>query len=236
MVIINPNRMKNLFLLILIFTVQRAFSQQEMKADEQNGLLRIKITDMKGKARENEEVSFMGTQSKKTFSGISNRDGRFTILLPKGDVYKIKITAIGGQTDYSTLSIPAEPGIYSGELVIKFELPSTITLDDVLFKSGSATLESSSHKSLNELADFMKRKQNLEIEVAGHTDNVGSEESNLILSQKRAESVKNFLISKGVAENRMIAKGYGQSQPVEDNTTETGRKKNRRTEIRVLKQ
>ncbi len=72
------------------------------------------------------------------------------------------------------------------------------------------------------------------MEIAGHTDNVGSPEYNLNLSLKRAEAIKNFLVKKGVKENRLTAKGYGSQYPLVDNTTESNRQKNRRSEFIVL--
>lgn len=79
----------------------------------------------------------------------------------------------------------------------------------------------------------MKWKEDSKIEIAGHTDNVGNDNDNMILSQKRAETVKTWLVKKGIQPQRIIAKGYGASQPVADNSTE-GRQQNRRTEVRIL--
>ena len=73
------------------------------------------------------------------------------------------------------------------------------------------------------------------IEVQAHTDYKGSGEANLKLSEQRALSVKNYLVSQGVSEKRLIAKGYGESQPIADNKTEEGRAKNRRVELKVIK-
>ena len=81
----------------------------------------------------------------------------------------------------------------------------------------------------------------MEIEIAGHTDNIGSEESNMKLSQARAEAVRNYLISKGIKPERITAKGYGDTQPIAYNTNPdgsdnpAGRQQNRRTEARITK-
>ena len=73
------------------------------------------------------------------------------------------------------------------------------------------------------------------IEVAGHTDSRGSDEYNMKLSQRRAEAVRSYLVSKGIASDRLSAKGYGESQPVADNATDEGRFQNRRVELAPLK-
>jgi len=228
--------MKQIFLAAFILCASAVCAQTALQPDEKNGVVSVKVTDYKNKVRAGEEISFYGVQTKRSFSGVSDVNGKFDIKLPKGDTYRILISAIGEQKEYSTLKIPGEPGLYSGELTVKFELPSRITLEDVLFETGSAKLNPSSYKSLDELAAFMKRKTGMTIEIAGHTDNVGSEPANLSLSQKRAESVLNYLVGKGISPVRLTSKGYGQTEPVADNETESGRKQNRRTEIRIIQE
>ena len=80
----------------------------------------------------------------------------------------------------------------------------------------------------------MKWKENEKIEIGGHTDNVGSDADNLKLSQQRAEAIRQYLIKKGIQPARVIAKGYGASEPVADNSTNEGRQNNRRTEVKIL--
>lgn len=227
--------MKHLLVFALCIAASAAYSQT-LQPDENHGLLSVVVTDYKDNIKVGEEISFYGKSTKKTFSGVTNSKGRFEIKLPKGDTYQILVSAIGEQQEYSTIKIPAEKGMYSGELTIQIELPTEITLKDVLFETGSAKLNPSSYKSLDELATFMKRKITMVIEIAGHTDNVGSAENNLGLSQKRAETVRNYLITKGVLPTRITAKGYGQNEPVATNDTENGRQQNRRTEVRIIKE
>ena len=88
------------------------------------------------------------------------------------------------------------------------------------------------YPELKKIAEILKNNPNLKIEVAGHTDSIGSDEYNLKLSQKRAEAVKNVLIDKfGIDSNRIVAKGYGEKYPLVPNTTATNRALNRRVEI-----
>ena len=81
----------------------------------------------------------------------------------------------------------------------------------------------------------MKFKETLAIEIVGHTDNVGEEDANLLLSRKRAENVRAYLIRNGIDQSRIKATGYGESQPIATNNTPEGRQKNRRTEVRIIK-
>ena len=122
------------------------------------------------------------------------------------------------------------------DLTIKYETSKTHTLENVLFDSGNATLKHKSFKTLDDLAEVLMRKKTMVIEIAGHTDNVGSSSDNLKLSQERANSVKNYLVEKGISSSRIKAKGYGDTEPVTDNSDDKSKTENRRTEVRILKE
>ena len=81
----------------------------------------------------------------------------------------------------------------------------------------------------------MLHKTSLKIELAGHTDSDGEAGMNMDLSQRRAETVRNYIIKKGVPANRVTAVGYGETEPVASNQTDEGKRKNRRTEVRIIK-
>lgn len=99
------------------------------------------------------------------------------------------------------------------------------------FETASALIRPDSMPQLEQVAQLMKTSAGLKLEVGGHTDNVGTAESNLRLSEARAKSVTAALVKMGVGAERLMAKGYGQSAPVADNRTEEGRAKNRRVEL-----
>lgn len=101
----------------------------------------------------------------------------------------------------------------------------------MLFDSGSAALRPGSDKVLDRVAEIIKSKGKNSVLVEGHTDNVGSKEANQPLSEQRAVSVKQALVSRGVEAKRLTTKGYGFSEPIEPNTTPAGRQANRRAEI-----
>ncbi|MBS1567628.1 MAG: OmpA family protein [Bacteroidetes bacterium] len=99
------------------------------------------------------------------------------------------------------------------------------------FATGSSTILHSSYPQLDEIFASAVVAEGLKLGVYGHTDNKGSDDMNIPLSEKRAEAVKQYLINKGLPASRIESKGYGSSKPVADNSTEAGRKKNRRVEI-----
>jgi len=108
------------------------------------------------------------------------------------------------------------------------------TLQGVNFEYNSATLTSESRPILAAVAADLKRYPRLKVELQGHTDSTGSDKYNLTLSQKRAQSVRDYLVSEGVGPQQLTAKGYGESDPIADNKTEAGRAENRRVAMVVL--
>jgi outer membrane protein OmpA-like peptidoglycan-associated protein len=106
-----------------------------------------------------------------------------------------------------------------------------LTLGDVLFTSGRADLKTGTAGNLERLVAFLDQNPDRRVEIEGHTDNVGSEDSNLGLSQRRADSVRDFLVQRGISSGRIIASGMGEHRPVADNLSEGGRQQNRRVEV-----
>ncbi len=138
--------------------------------------------------------------------------------------------------DYDKIEIPDTNLLMTMNLTIQIEPPKTYTLKNVLFDTGKSTLKLSSYEALNDLYEVMKLKETLVVEIAGHTDSTASAETNQKLSENRAQTVRNYLIKKGIREDRITAVGYGETQPVADNGTEEGRQKNRRTEVRIIRE
>lgn len=101
----------------------------------------------------------------------------------------------------------------------------------ILFSTGKTILLRSSYSQLSNVAQLMKEDKDLKLEIEGHTDNTGDDQKNIALSEKRAEAVKTYLVKQGVEESRINSKGLGETMPVADNKTATGRAKNRRVEM-----
>lgn len=110
-----------------------------------------------------------------------------------------------------------------------------VTLGDILFEIDKADLTAGGMQNLLRLVAFLKEFPDREVAIEGHTDNTGSEAYNLDLSQRRAESVRRFLIKNEIAPDRLMARGYGEIYPVAPNDTATGRQHNRRVEIVILR-
>jgi outer membrane protein OmpA-like peptidoglycan-associated protein len=108
-----------------------------------------------------------------------------------------------------------------------------LTLGDVLFETGKADLKAGAVAELDELAKFLAKYPDRSVVIEGHTDSVGSEDFNVGLSQRRAESVRSYLMRHGVDRSRVTTEGMGESVPVASNDTAGGRQQNRRVEIIV---
>lgn len=102
------------------------------------------------------------------------------------------------------------------------------------FETGKSTIKSESQPIVDEIYKMMKDNPSLKILIEGHTDNVGNKASNQTLSEQRAASVKTALVNKGIAADRINTVGYGQDKPIADNSTDEGRAKNRRVEIKKM--
>ncbi len=114
------------------------------------------------------------------------------------------------------------------------EVGNNIELKNVFFNTGKWDVKEDSYAELDRLILLLSDIPTLKIEISGHTDNVGTESFNELLSQRRADAVVRYLAARGVDRSRLTAKGYGQSIPVESNETEEGRAANRRTEFEIL--
>ncbi len=109
----------------------------------------------------------------------------------------------------------------------------TISLDDVLFDFDKSTIKPEAAAILDRLVAFMNENKDKKVNLSGHTDSIGTEAYNQKLSERRANSVKAYIVKKGIDASRISAQGFGETKPIADNKTKAGRAKNRRVEIKV---
>ncbi|MCD4794425.1 MAG: OmpA family protein [Bacteroidales bacterium] len=223
---------QNSLIIIILSLSLNSYSQDTTY----HSLLNVTVTDMEKNPSPGDKIFFVSKKTNKVYSKISDKDGKFQISLPNGSEYQVKIKSFDQAMNYTAIQIEEADYDMEFDINIMYELPPTYTLKDVRFDTNSAKLKTSSYQSLNELAEFMLHKTSLKIELAGHTDSEGEADMNLDLSQRRAETVRNYLIKKGVPGNRLTAVGYGETQPVATNSTDKGKSLNRRTEVRILEQ
>jgi OmpA-OmpF porin, OOP family len=231
--------MKKLLLSLTFFVCSiLTFAQVQNASQAKDAPVDVLITDYKKNVLPHEIVVFRSQLTQKEYQGLSDDAGKFSLRLPAGDKYEIFILGFKDSTSYNVLNIPT-PGpnaSYKKPFIvdIQFQPAKTFVLDDVNYETGKAILKPESFPVLDELVAFLQRKDDERIEIGGHTDNVGKPAANMILSMNRAKSVMQYLIEKGIATERLIAKGYGMTKPIESNKTAEGRALNRRTEVTIL--
>jgi outer membrane protein OmpA-like peptidoglycan-associated protein len=168
--------------------------------------------------------------------------GDYMIVLPVGKTYsyfaeKQGYYSVSNEIDLSSKSEYGEMNVNIKLVSIKsmLENETAIKLNNIYFDFDKSELKSESFSELDRVVEFLNQNPEIEIEISAHTDASGGDDYNMSLSQKRAQSAVDYLISKGISAERLIAKGYGKTRPVADNETEEGRAKNRRVEMKILK-
>ncbi|MFH1320350.1 MAG: OmpA family protein [Bacteroidota bacterium] len=163
--------------------------------------------------------------------------GKFLLSLPSGLNYGIAVKAEGYLFHSENFDIPeySEFNMVNKDIELKnIVVGSKITLKNIFFAFAKADLTPASNMELSRLEKLLNEIPTLKIEISGHTDNTGSKEFNLKLSDERAKVVVEYLIQKGINASRLTAKGYGQLRPVDTNDTSEGRQQNRRTEFEIV--
>jgi len=195
-------------------------------------------------AKTNEPVKadiFYETLPNGTEAGLARSEpdkGEYKIVLPYGKKYGFRAKAKGfyAVNEFIDASDLKEYKEISRNLYLApIEKDQVIRLNNIFFEFGKSVLKSESFPELDRVVKLLNDNPTIEIELSGHTDNVGSDDANLTLSQNRAEAVVDYLTGKGIKKGRIIAKGYGESASVSTNDTEEGRQLNRRVEFKILK-
>jgi outer membrane protein OmpA-like peptidoglycan-associated protein len=178
------------------------------------------------------EIEFLGTKVDGIVSDPAK--GIFQAEVDAG-TYNVRVSSEGYLPETFPVEITAgKTAIKNIKLVKKLEKEEKIILRGINFASGKAVIPPSEYPVLDQVVQVLKANENVRVEIGGHTDAVGSEGYNQGLSERRAQSVRNYLIQRGISASRLTARGYGEYQPVATNTTRHGRSQNRRIEFRVL--
>jgi len=168
-------------------------------------------------------------------SKTNAQSGEYTMVLTKGKKYGFYASADGyipisenmGLTEINTYEA-IDRELY----LFPIEKGESVRLNNIFFETDKYELKPESYAELNRLLQILKKNPSIQIEISGHTDNVGTVFYNLILSKNRAQAVFDYLLSAGIDKSRLASQGYGVTKPIADNETEEGRQLNRRVEIK----
>ena len=179
-------------------------------------------------------------------TGISQTDpetGEYEIRLPAGQLYGLRAEAVGKMSESQNLDLR---NIKTDQVIDKnFNLQpigvatiapnATIVLNNIFFDFDKATLKPESAPELDRLIAMLKEKSTMEVEISGHTDNVGAATYNMSLSERRAKTVVAYIVRGGIPKERLTVQFFGETKPTDTNETKAGRSKNRRVEFLILK-
>lgn len=225
------------------YTASRIF---EIEIPEQHRV-RYKSNYVKGVVRDKKtgqplraSIELINLDSKETESLVSSDSvsGSYLIVLTQGAEYALYVN----KADYLFRSLnfnyselrDYEPIVLDIELEKASEGTSAV-LENIFFDVDKYELKEKSVTELKKILRFLNENPSVRIEISGHTDNTGSAAYNVQLSEKRAQSVNNYLVSQGISQSRLTPKGYGSQQPIASNDTEEGRQKNRRIEFKIVR-
>lgn len=183
------------------------------------------------------DVSLMQLDSNKVMYDVNTEHstGKFMMVLPPGGPFGLFVSAEGYL--YKSVVLPTpEPGSLVTKTVVKLDRLGKgkgIVLNNLYFESGKYGLLSQSTAELDRVIALLNKNPKITIEIGGHTDDVGSDDANLMLSQKRAQAVVDYLLKNRLPKTRLTPKGFGESQPVVPNTNDANRQMNRRIELKI---
>jgi outer membrane protein OmpA-like peptidoglycan-associated protein len=187
------------------------------------------------------------TTGKHLFSGTTNEEGRYSFAVEQSLPFSSIAALKGYYTSSRVLQLPVDAdadSLVSAPVCMEKEvlvIEEVQVLNNVYYEFSKAEIKIESYPSLDEVVALLQKRPEIKVEIGGHTDDKGSDELNLKLSEARAANVVAYLVSKGIDKNRLTSKGYGATMPIAPNKNEdgtdnpAGREKNRRTEMKVLK-
>jgi flagellar motor protein MotB len=199
-----------------------------------------KVSDIRSGYPLEAQFKLIDLQSGKTIMDAYSHktDGSFLVCIPSGKQYALLVSCKGYifysdhflVPDSVTAIKPYKKNVEMQPIVVG----SKTILRNIFFESGSYKLKEESRIELDRIVEFMNNNPTIKIEVSGHTDNEGDDVYNQKLSENRAKEVTNYLIKKNILANRIVTKGYGETQPIAGNEDEEGRAANRRTEFKII--
>ncbi len=223
-----------------------AAKRAKLKPTKTEAAVRFTVVDKDKGPMKGVVVALTAPDGTKYFTGETDADGYAEVLVPVGQKYELVYVSLAQRNIATNVTVTDEPN-QSVRLTLRYKSPPApppllvpappaqrFILLGVEFDTAKATLRPESFARLEYVFDFLANKKSARIEISGHTDNVGKKEANKILSQKRAQTVRDYLVKKGIDASRIVTAGYGDERPIATNATDVGRQQNRRIEATEL--
>lgn len=206
---------------------------RDLLPNKTHAVLTVTYTNNDDVPQGHKKLTFVGQNDpQKKLIVTTDAEGEVTFHIPREETYTILCESVTGPFECGTTPY-VSPTASTGGITVVFD-DTRVELKGVNFKAGSAELEPESIEILDAAVAGIKKNPQARIEIQGHTSSEGDDQFNQTLSEQRAYTVFLYMVDKGIDRGRLSASGYGSSQPKASNSTEAGRKKNRRIELRVL--
>ena len=206
---------------------------RDLLPNKTHAVLTVTYTNNDDVPQGHKKLTFVGQNDpQKKLTVTTDAEGEVTFHIPREETYTILCESVTGSFECGTTPY-VSPTASTGGITVVFD-DTRVELKGVNFKAGSAELEPESIEILDAAVAGIKKNPQARIEIQGHTSSEGDDQFNQTLSEQRAYTVFLYMVDKGIDRGRLSASGYGSSQPKASNSTEAGRKKNRRIELRVL--
>lgn len=224
----------------------RGATESKIKPTKDEAAMKFFVVDRNKNAPvEGVVISLTSPDGKKFYTEETDSAGYAEVLVPVGKKYELVYLSLGRKDIAARVVVEDEPN-QNIKLTLRHKgwLPKKkpaaadpeprFVLDGVEFDTAKSSIRPASFPRLDRVVEYMTHKKSSKIEISGHTDNVGRKAANKKLSRDRAQSVRQYLISKGIDGGRIQAVGHGDEKPIATNDTPEGRQKNRRIEAREL--
>lgn len=214
----------------------RGVKESKLQATKTEALMKFFVVDKDKGPVKGVVISLAAADGQKFYAEETDAEGYTEVLVPVGQKYEITYLSLGRKDIAANVTVTSEPK-QNVKLTLRYkreQAPPPFILAGVVFDTNKATLRPESFPKLDVVLEFMKFKKSARVEIAGHTDNVGKPKANKLLSERRAQACRAYLISRGIEGSRLEAVGHGAEVPTASNDTEEGRQKNRRMEAREL--
>lgn len=197
------------------------------------------ITDRKTGKKLPSTVELINNETREPLMKIqTDESGEYFITLPVGKDYTFSVNRKGYlyYNELYELSTRKADSVYRKDITLQpVELNASFTFRNIQFSSNEYSLPADASIELEKLYQVLAENPSLQVEISGHTDNIGKAADNIRLSANRARAIAGWLVNKGIATERLVYKGYGDTRPISDNRTEEGRAINRRTTVTITK-
>ena len=227
-------------------TKAEAAKRAKLKPTKTEAAVRFTVVDKDKGPMKGVVMSLTGPTGTTYYTGETDDAGYAEVLVPVGQKYDLVYLSLAQRNIATNVTVTDEPN-QSIRLTLRYKAPPAppplmvqappaqrFILMGVEFDTAKATLRHGSTERLDYVVDFMTHKPSARLEISGHTDNVGNKKANKILSEKRAQTCRDYLVSKGIDKSRIVTAGYGDERPIATNDTDAGRQQNRRIEATEL--